>query len=80
MVMPEPIVFDIADDKTVSDNLAAYRVALNQLDPVLGPILGGVLLSLLETPECEKVATLDALKTELDATNVDVDGNQGAAQ
>jgi hypothetical protein len=72
--MPQSAVFDIADDKTVSDNLTAYRVVLNQLDPVLGPILGDLLLSLMETPECEKGAMLDTLKAILDLPDAGAGG------
>jgi hypothetical protein len=79
MVMPQSTVFDVIDEKTVSENLTAYRAVLNQLDSVLGPILGGLLLSLLETPECEKGAMLDALKTALDEPGACV-GDQEADQ
>jgi hypothetical protein len=76
--MPQSIVFDIVDEMTVTENLAAYQVALGQIDPVLSPILGGMLLSLLETPECEKGAMLDAFKAALDLLEIGVEG-QGVA-
>jgi hypothetical protein len=60
------ISYDIADDKSVVENLESYKEKLKEIDPNLGPLLGDLLSSLMKEPNGDKSAMLTTLRAALD--------------
>ena len=60
------ISYDIADDKSVVENVESYKEKLKEIDPNLGPLLGDLLSSLMKEPNGDKSAMLTTLRAALD--------------
>jgi hypothetical protein len=66
--LAKPVIsFDIADEKSASENIESYKAKLNEIDPVLGPLLADLLPSLMKEPNGDKTVMLDHLRAALDA-------------
>jgi len=60
------ISYDIADDKSVVENVESYKEKLKEIDPNLGPLLADLLPSLMKEPNGDKSAMLTTLRAALD--------------
>ena len=60
------ISYDISDDKSVLENVQAYKEKLKEIDPDLGPLLGDLLPSLMKEPNGDKSTMLTKLRAALD--------------
>ena len=58
--------YDISDDKSILENVEAYKEKLKEIDPDLGPLLADVLPSLMRDPNGDKSALLTKLRAALD--------------
>ncbi len=65
--MAKPVIsYDISDDKSILENVEAYKEKLKEIDPDLGPLLADVLPSLMRDPNGDKSAMLTKLRAALD--------------
>jgi hypothetical protein len=65
--LAKPVIsYDIADDKSVLENLEAYKEKLKEIDPDLGPLLADLLPSLMKEPNGDKSTMLPRLRAALD--------------
>jgi hypothetical protein len=60
------ISYDIADDKSVLENVEVYKEKLKEIDSDLGPLLADLLPSLMKEPNGDKGAMLARLRAALD--------------
>lgn len=65
--MAKPVIsYDISDDKSVFENVEAYKEKLKEIDPELGALLADLLPSLMKEPNGDKSAMLTMLRAFLD--------------